>query len=40
MGIEDNDLIWMADTNGASYGGIGLFLTPRNMAKLGQLYLP
>ncbi|MFX0003838.1 MAG: serine hydrolase [Promethearchaeota archaeon] len=39
MGIEDNDIVWMADTNGDSYGGIGLFLTPRNMAKLGQLYL-
>lgn len=39
IGIEDNDIVWMADTNGASYGGIGLFLTPRNMAKLGQLYL-
>ncbi|MFX0022214.1 MAG: serine hydrolase [Candidatus Hermodarchaeota archaeon] len=39
MGIENNDVVWMADTNGDSYGGIGLFLTPRNMAKLGQLYL-
>lgn len=39
MGIEDNDVVWMTDTNGDSYGGIGLFLTPRNMAKLGQLYL-
>jgi CubicO group peptidase (beta-lactamase class C family) len=29
----------MADSDGNSYGGIGLFLTPRNMAKLGQLYL-
>jgi len=39
MGFEENDVVWMTDTNGDSYGGIGLFLTPRNMAKLGQLYL-
>lgn len=39
LGIEESDIIWMADSNGNSYGGIGLFLTPRNMAKLGQLYL-
>jgi CubicO group peptidase (beta-lactamase class C family) len=39
LGIEENDVVWMADSNGNAYGGIGLFLTPRNMAKLGQLFL-
>jgi len=39
LGIEEDDVVWMADSDGNAYGGIGLFLTPRNMAKLGQLYL-
>ncbi|NPD89311.1 MAG: serine hydrolase [Asgard group archaeon] len=39
IGIERNDVIWMSDTQGSAFGGIGLFLTPRNMAKFGQLYL-
>ncbi|MHA1945665.1 MAG: serine hydrolase [Candidatus Hodarchaeales archaeon] len=39
LGIEKNDVIWMTDSQGRAFGGFGLFLTPRNMAKLGQLYL-
>jgi CubicO group peptidase (beta-lactamase class C family) len=30
---------WMADPQGVSFGGAGLSLTPRDMAKLGYLYL-
>lgn len=39
IGIEDEDVVWMQDANGTAFGGIGLFLTPRNMAKFGQLFL-
>ncbi|MFX0042482.1 MAG: serine hydrolase [Candidatus Hodarchaeota archaeon] len=39
LGFDEHDIIWMADSHGNAFGGIGLFLTPRNMAKLGQLYL-
>ncbi|MFX1253282.1 MAG: serine hydrolase [Promethearchaeota archaeon] len=39
LGIEESDVVWMADSQGNAFGGIGLFLTPRNMAKFGQLYL-
>ncbi|MFX0090322.1 MAG: serine hydrolase [Candidatus Hodarchaeota archaeon] len=39
LGIEEDDVVWMADSQGTAYGGIGLFLTPRNLAKFGQLYL-
>jgi len=39
IGIERNDVVWMSDTQGSAYGGIGLFLTPRNLAKFGQLFL-
>lgn len=39
LGIEESDVIWMAGSDGINFGGIGLFLTPRNMAKFGQLYL-
>lgn len=37
LGIDD--WIWPADANGVSLGGMGLELTPRDMAKLGFLYL-
>ncbi|MHA2366128.1 MAG: serine hydrolase [Candidatus Hodarchaeales archaeon] len=39
LGIDELDVVWMAGSDGVNYGGIGLFLTPRNMAKFGQLYL-
>ncbi len=39
LGIEKDDIIWMTDPLGIAYGFAGLYLTPRNMAKLGQLYL-
>ncbi|MFX0207191.1 MAG: serine hydrolase [Candidatus Hodarchaeota archaeon] len=39
LGIEESDVVWMAGSDGLNYGGIGLFMTPRNMAKFGQLYL-
>src|SRR6516225_9168940 len=34
-----NDLFWQQDPQGISYGGNGLYLQPRDMAKLGYLYL-
>jgi CubicO group peptidase (beta-lactamase class C family) len=37
LGIDDWN--WLADVNGVSLGGTGLELTPRDMAKLGFLYL-
>lgn len=37
LGIED--YTWQADAAGTSIGGGGLYLTPRDMAKLGFLYL-
>lgn len=37
LGIDDWN--WPADANGVSLGGAGLELTPRDMAKLGFLYL-
>ncbi|MHA2245772.1 MAG: serine hydrolase [Candidatus Hodarchaeales archaeon] len=39
LGIEEQDVIWVSGSDGVFHGGVGLFLTPRNMAKLGQLYL-
>ena len=37
LGITD--FIWMADPQGVTWGGNGLFLSPRDLAKLGYLYL-
>ncbi len=37
LGISD--LVWENDPTGISIGGWGLFLAPRNMAKLGYLFL-
>jgi CubicO group peptidase (beta-lactamase class C family) len=37
LGIEDYS--WSSDANGIAVGGWGLQLTPRDMAKLGYLYL-
>jgi WD40 repeat protein len=39
LGIEETDVSWVAGSDSVFCGGIGLFLTPRNMAKFGQLYL-
>ena len=37
LGIED--VLWRADPQGVSGGGAGLYLQPRDMAKIGYLYL-
>lgn len=37
LGIKN--VFWDADPSGVTQGGIGLMLTPRDMAKLGVLYL-
>ena len=37
LGIED--VLWRADPQGISGGGNGLYLRPRDMAKIGYLYL-
>jgi CubicO group peptidase (beta-lactamase class C family) len=34
-----NDLYWQQDPQGISNGGYGLYLQPRDMAKIGYLYL-
>ncbi|MHA2238444.1 MAG: serine hydrolase [Candidatus Hodarchaeales archaeon] len=37
LGMDRSDVLWMRDPQGRVYGD--LYLTPRNMAKLGQLFL-
>lgn len=37
LGIED--VLWRRDPQGVSAGGAGLYLQPRDMARLGQLWL-
>ena len=37
--LEINDLFWRHDPQGISAGGYGLYLLPRDMAKIGYLYL-
>ncbi len=37
MGITD--IYWTSDRKGITYGGLGLYLTPRDMAKFGYLFL-
>ena len=39
LGLEITDIHWVSRPSGLAHGGTGLFLTPRNMAKFGQLYL-
>ncbi len=39
LGMDRSDVIWVSSSDGIYHGGIGLFMTPRNMAKFGQLYL-
>jgi CubicO group peptidase (beta-lactamase class C family) len=34
-----NNLYWRQDPQGISNGGYGLYLRPRDMAKIGYLYL-
>lgn len=34
-----NDAVWLQDAQGIRFGGFGLSLTPRDMAKFGLLYL-
>jgi CubicO group peptidase (beta-lactamase class C family) len=34
-----NDVSWQHDPQGISNGGYGLYLQPRDMAKVGYLYL-
>ena len=37
LGIDD--VMWRADPQGVSGGGAGLYMHPRDMAKIGYLYL-
>jgi CubicO group peptidase (beta-lactamase class C family) len=39
LDIESSDVVWQTDQTQNVFGFMGLHLTPRNMAKLGQLYL-
>ncbi len=37
--LDISDVIWGSDQNGITMGGWGLWMTPRDMAKIGLLYL-
>ena len=37
--IGVHSVAWAKDKNGINYGGAGIFLTPRDMARFGYLYL-
>ena len=39
LGIEEPDIIWQTDIHGRCHGGNQMYLTPRGMARFGQLYL-
>jgi WD40 repeat protein/CubicO group peptidase (beta-lactamase class C family) len=39
LGIEEPDIIWQTDVHGRCHGGNQMYLTPRGMARFGQLYL-
>jgi CubicO group peptidase (beta-lactamase class C family) len=39
LGMRPGDTRWETDRGGFSIGGWGLYMTPRDMAKLGYLYL-
>jgi CubicO group peptidase (beta-lactamase class C family) len=39
LGIDDADVYWESDPKGVSIGGWGLWLAPRDLAKIGALYL-
>lgn len=39
LDITESDVAWVAGSDGINHGGVGLFITPRNMAKFGQLFL-
>jgi CubicO group peptidase (beta-lactamase class C family) len=39
LGIKDKDVLWLPDQQGISNRGWGLYLQPRDMAKIGFLYL-
>ena len=37
--LQIQNPLWTEDESGLAFGGFGLYLAPREMAKLGQLYL-
>lgn len=37
--LQIENALWTKDESGLAFGGFGLYLAPREMAKLGQLYL-
>ncbi|MHA2232432.1 MAG: serine hydrolase domain-containing protein, partial [Candidatus Hodarchaeales archaeon] len=39
LGITETDVTWVTGADGINHGGVGIFITPRNMAKFGQLLL-
>lgn len=39
LGIRASDLAWGTDPQGITLGGYGIYMRPRDMAKLGLLYL-
>ncbi|MFX0184201.1 MAG: serine hydrolase domain-containing protein [Candidatus Hodarchaeota archaeon] len=39
LGIDSGSISWTVDNNGIARGGSGLFMTPRDMARFGLLFL-
>jgi CubicO group peptidase (beta-lactamase class C family) len=39
LGISRDDIVWASDPQGMTIGGYGIAMKPRDMAKLGLLYL-
>ena len=37
--LQISNVYWIKDDSNLAFGGFGLYLTPREMAKLGQLYV-
>lgn len=37
--MDRSDVIWVSSSDGVFHGRIGFFMTPRKVAKFGQLYL-
>ena len=39
LGINSSSIQWLSDNSSVTRGGVGLYLTPKDMAKIGYLYL-
>lgn len=39
LGINSSEIDWLSDNSGVTRGGVGLYLTTKDMAKIGYLFL-